>query len=77
MPQTQATEAQIAEAAFYIWEAEGYPEGQSQSHWFKAIEVLKKATPKKKAAPKKAAAPKAAPKAKAPAKPRAKKAAAK
>ena len=73
MSATELTDAQIAEAAFYIWEQEGKPEGKSQDHWYRAVEALKSQTTakprKRRSAPKKAANG-----TKAPAKPRARKA---
>lgn len=57
------TEAEIAEAAFYIWLDEGQPSGRAQEHWDRARARLD------------AAAAKPAPKKRAPAKPRAKAAA--
>ncbi|MEM6636155.1 MAG: DUF2934 domain-containing protein [Pseudomonadota bacterium] len=69
------TEDQIAEAAFFIWQSEGQPEGKSQEHWYRAVAALKSRTAET-AKPKRRAAKKAAPKTAA-AKPRAKKATAK
>ncbi|WP_425039582.1 DUF2934 domain-containing protein [Primorskyibacter sp. S187A] len=62
----------IAEAAFYIWQEEGQPDGRADAHWTQAIERLKSAqpTPKARKAPAKKAAAKpkvASTKAKAPA----------
>ena len=69
------TDAQIAEAAFFIWLEEGRPAGRDQAHWFAAAERLKtqsKPTPKKRAAakPKTAAAKADAPAAKTATKPK-------
>lgn len=82
MSNVQLTDAQIAEAAFFIWLDEGQPEGRAEDHWFRATNALSPAAkPRKKAAAKpaakKAAPKKAAAKAEKPAKPRARKAAAK
>ncbi len=56
-------DAQIAEAAFFIWLEEGQPAGREVDHWLRAQDAL--STPvakpaKRKAAPKKAAAKPAA-----------------
>lgn len=32
--------AQVAEAAFHIWVAEGKPHGRDQEHWYRALETL-------------------------------------
>lgn len=66
---TAVTEAQIAEAAFHLWETEGRPEGRAEDHWYRAMTSLKaQATPRapaKARTAKPAAAKAAAPKAKA------------
>lgn len=36
------TEAMIACKAYSLWEAEGYPEGRSVTHWLMAKEILEK-----------------------------------
>ncbi|WGW03237.1 DUF2934 domain-containing protein [Tropicibacter oceani] len=73
MTTPQIDDAQIAEAAFYLWLEEGQPEGREQDHWFRAAQALstpaKPRKPRAKAAAK-PAAKKAAPKAKAEAKPK-------
>ena len=51
MANTPLTNAQIAEAAFYLWLEEGQPEGRDQDHWIRARQTLEAA----QAAPKKAA----------------------
>ncbi len=33
-------EKRIAEMAFYLWEQEGYPEGQAERHWQMAKELI-------------------------------------
>jgi hypothetical protein len=57
MSKTSPDEAQISEAAYFIWLAEGKPEGRDEVHWQMAIEALSVPVkkPRKKAAPKKAA----------------------
>lgn len=89
MSDMQVTETTaIAEAAFYLWLAEGQPHGRDQEFWLRAEKTLseaiakpkaRRAPAKKAAAPKKAAAKASAAKAadKAPAKAAAKKPAAK
>ncbi|MFZ5964621.1 DUF2934 domain-containing protein [Thalassococcus sp. BH17M4-6] len=86
MPAQQLDDAQIAQAAYFLWLEEGQPEGRDQDHWIRAVETLtpaakprkpraKAAAPKKaaaKAPAAKAAAPKAAKAAAAKAKPAAK-----
>ncbi len=34
------TEEQIREAAYYLWEQEGHPEGKDIEHYFRAKEIL-------------------------------------
>ena len=83
MTNTITDDAQIAEAAFYIWLEEGQPEGRAQEHWHQAVAALtatakpaKRKTTRTKVAAKPAAKPatraktkpKAAAAAKAPAK---------
>jgi hypothetical protein len=34
------SDQQIRTLAYYLWEAEGCPEGWADSHWFKAKELL-------------------------------------
>lgn len=34
-------ETDVAVAAYYIWEADGRPDGEDQRHWFQAIEQLR------------------------------------
>jgi len=61
MATIELQEDRIAEAAFFIWQAEGKPHGKNQEHWFRAVEELKASAPKKaarKAPAKKAAAEK-------------------
>lgn len=65
MTTPQISDAQIAEAAYFLWEAEGRPANRSADHWFRAQSALKgSAKPKRRAAakpkPAKAAAPKKA-----------------
>jgi len=61
MTTTELHEDRIAEAAFYIWQAEGKPQGKSQEHWFRAVEELKTDNaPAPKKAARKAPAKKAA-----------------
>ncbi|WP_417272504.1 DUF2934 domain-containing protein [Celeribacter halophilus] len=57
MSKSSPDEAQISEAAYFIWLAEGKPEGRDEVHWQMAIEALSVPVkkPGKKAAPKKAA----------------------
>ncbi len=58
--------AKIAEAAYYIWEAQGCPSGMDEIHWAMAVEQLSKSCKKssscamKKASAKKVAAKKPA-----------------
>jgi hypothetical protein len=44
------TDAQIAEAAFYLWLDEGQPSGRSDEHWHRARAALESAPPAKKRA---------------------------
>ncbi|PZX14081.1 DUF2934 domain-containing protein [Celeribacter halophilus] len=57
MTKISPDEAQISEAAYFIWLAEGKPEGRDEVHWQMAVEALSVPVkkPRKKAAPKKAA----------------------
>jgi hypothetical protein len=32
----------IRETAFYLWECEGFPEGQAERHWEMAREMIEK-----------------------------------
>ncbi len=36
----EATEEQVREAAYHIWNNEGQPEGQAEAHWFSALDAL-------------------------------------
>ncbi|SNS68161.1 DUF2934 domain-containing protein [Antarctobacter heliothermus] len=40
MSTPQLDNAQIAQAAFFLWLEEGRPEGQDRDHWFRATEAL-------------------------------------
>ena len=35
-------EQRIREIAFYLWEQEGYPDGQAERHWRMAKEMIEK-----------------------------------
>jgi hypothetical protein len=35
-------EQRIREVAFYLWEQEGYPDGQAERHWRMAKEMIEK-----------------------------------
>jgi len=56
---TSANQDQVAALAHKFWEDAGRPEGEAESHWFRAVETLAvpEATPaaKAKTQPKKAA----------------------
>ncbi|MGR3378516.1 DUF2934 domain-containing protein [Salipiger abyssi] len=45
------TEAQIAEAAYFLWLNEGCPEGKQALHWAEASASLSDAAPKPKRKP--------------------------
>lgn len=36
----EATEEQVREAAYHIWNTEGQPDGQAEAHWFRALHEL-------------------------------------
>ncbi|MEL7300383.1 MAG: DUF2934 domain-containing protein [Pseudomonadota bacterium] len=64
-------DAQIRDAAYFLWLDEGQPEGRDEAHWLKAIDALTPAKPASKPRTAKAPAAKAPAKkaaAKAPAK---------
>ncbi|PUB17160.1 DUF2934 domain-containing protein [Yoonia sediminilitoris] len=63
MTKVQHTDAQIREAAYFIWREAGQPEGRDTEHWLKAIDALKAAGAKGKTAKKTAAKPTTAKKA--------------
>ena len=35
-------EQRVRETAFYLWEQEGYPDGQAERHWRMAQEMIAK-----------------------------------
>ncbi len=70
MTTAQISDAQIAEAAFFLWLEEGQPENRAEDHWHRARVALQgSAKPKRRAAakPKAKAAPAKTARAKAPA----------
>ncbi|WP_321363376.1 DUF2934 domain-containing protein [uncultured Celeribacter sp.] len=60
MTQTTPSDAQISEAAYFMWLEEGMPEGRDEAHWLKAVEVLSLPETAPAKAPRKRAAPKTA-----------------
>lgn len=62
MTTPQISDAQIAEAAYFLWEAEGRPADRSADHWFRAQSALQGSIkPKRRAAAKPKAAKAAKP----------------
>jgi hypothetical protein len=37
-----ASHEEIAQAAYRIWEQEGYPEGRDKEHWYRAVAELER-----------------------------------
>jgi hypothetical protein len=50
---SEPTREQIAEAAYYIWQDKGRPQGRDQDHWLEAEQQLREVTPKRKSVRKK------------------------
>jgi hypothetical protein len=52
MPEFDRNEEEgVREAAYFIWEQEGRPHGQAQTHWVRAVDEASGESPDRAAAP--------------------------